>query len=286
MNLYSIFLFFLNSMLKKFLPELYIVNKLISLKLEGIDDVKIDCFHSDDLGRFYSFRTYNHQHEDIANLIKSVVKNNEPTNVKFDLKKLTNVISSKSLSWGYSFDTMYSFGRNLVNAVGLVNIHNDKTFSSIENCFQDMRCNDEFVFRIDHVLWENRYIWLNDGGSHHCATAIFYAENQHKELLVNASFRIQSLDKKAINEINGKYKIFVVSSKKYYELQKLISPYKPIFLEPLQSQNMLLVFEKNNQLPNKIIRFLETYDQRYILDFNNHISNLLKKQLEVEGLHE
>ncbi|NBK99937.1 MAG: hypothetical protein EOM50_18380 [Erysipelotrichia bacterium] len=273
-------------MLKKFLPELYIINKLISLKLKGIDDVKIDCFHSDDLGRFYSFRTYNHQREDIANLIKSVVKNNEPTNVKFDLRKLTNVISSKSLSWGYSFDTMYSFGRNLVNAVGLVNIHNDKTFSSIENCFQDMRCNDEFVFRIDHVLWENRYIWLNDGGSHHCATAIFYAENQHKELLVNASFRIQSLDKKAINEINGKYKIFVVSSKKYYELQKLISPYKPIFLEALQSQNMLLVFEKNNQLPNKIIRFLETYDQRYILDFNNHISNLLKKQLEVEGLHE
>lgn len=273
-------------MLKKFLPELYTTNKLLTLQLKEIDDVKIDCFHSHDLCRFQSFRTYNQKAEHIANLIKSIIINSEQNDIQFDLRKLTNVSASKSLAWGYSYDSMYSFGRNLINVVDIVNQDNGKSFISIESCLNHMRYNDEFVFRIDHVLWENRYVWLNDDGSHHCAIAIFYAENQHKELLVNASFRIQSLNQKVINEINEKYKIFVVSSKKYYELQNLISQYKPIFLEPQQSQNMLLVFEKNNQTPNKLIRFLETYDQRYILDFNHHISNLLKKQLKVEGLHE
>jgi len=283
MNFHNILHFFQRLIIKEYFPHFYTIENLLDLQLEEIDSVKIDCFHRHDLGRFYSFKTYSQKDEHIANLIKSIVNNSELKNVQFDLRKLTNATASKSLSWGYSYDSMYLFGRNLVNVVDMVNQYGDKSFSTIESCLQDMRYNDEFIFRIDHVLWENRYVWINDGGSHHCATAIFYAENQHKELLVNTSFCIQSLNKNAIKEINDKYKIFVISSKRYSKLQNNLSSYHPIYLEPLQSQNMLLIFEKdNNQVPDIIMRFLETYDQRYILDFNRYISNLLEKQLKNE----
>lgn len=281
----DVFSFFKELIAKEYFPTYYSLDKLLKIQLEEIEIVKIDCFHTHDLERFNSFLTYNRQNEDIATLIRSIVKNDEPANIKFDLRKLTNVSSSKSLSWGYSFDTMYSFGRNLINVVDIVNIHKDRTFSSIESCFQNMRCNDEFVFRIDHVLWENRYVWLNNDGSHHCATAIFYAENQHKELVVNASLSTQSLNEEVINELNQHYKIFVISAKKYYELQNSLSLYSPIYIEPIQGQDILLIFEKNkSKVPKIILRFLESYDQRYIFDFNRHLLALLKKQKRVEAI--
>lgn len=269
----------INYILSFFPPTWAVSNKFSKLQFKKISIYETDCFHADNLRELLKISKRSvccQKAEQIREILSQLVLKENIGEVDFDLKKLTNVIASKSLNEKDNPITMYHFGENIFHDK---DIKKNTSYQSIENCINHIsNSRSDYVFNIHYIAWENRYEWHNNGGSHHCAVAVFHANSLQKEYLIKAELTIEKIDLNIANSINEKYKIFILNYETPYDFYNCFpSRDQYIFLE---SASKILIFDKKNIKKNrKLISLLEAYDQQYILDFNRYLDSLIKASM-------
>lgn len=237
------------------------------MDFETIDYPEINCFYSNDLNKFITISNYERGH--IVNLFSNLIKDREEQK-KINIKDVSSIMSSKSKSSGYSFETLYLFGKNIY-----VDRNNKWDFGD---------CISHFMYKKDvldmyYYMWNGRYAWSNSDGSHHFAVAVFHAENANTNHMINTNMTIKYIDEYIANEILNKYSIFVINSKNENSLRECFIENEIHFFNIKYSTNVLVVFDKSNHNISAYVKIFEQIDDKKILDFNKYLQNKLDYQI-------
>ena len=152
--------------------QLRVLKLLSETKLFPISELstKIDCFHHQRLSSLYP--SYENEFQ---GLIKKTCDDKE---YLIDIRHIDAVGSSKSLSWGLSFDNLFSWGKFLIQEIELHKL--DTSYEDYQKCIKYVTNSKDYVFPIYHSLWENTLYWSNGGNSHHFAAAVFHASSEQE----------------------------------------------------------------------------------------------------------
>ena len=256
----------LETVKNKFFNECIERERIISLMLEPIDHHEINCFYSNDLWKFLDI----HDHwkktkasELLKNLIK--LKKNEE---KINLTRLNSIACSKSKSAGYRFQSIYLFGKNVFLD------RNEKW--SFDGCIKHIMDRHNEI-NLYHYLWNDRYSWSNSDGSHHCAVAIFLAENNSITYELQANISIKYIDLDIANELLDLYDIFVINQSNKYELQNCFEE-EILMYDISNTTNTLVLFEKPHIRLHDQVRLLQKFDSSKILFFNDYLLERIETQ--------
>ncbi len=249
-----------------------ITKQILLFDFETVYEPKLNSFNSDDLSSFikiYSDGIYFHNDEIQKLFSQLIFFERKVLNINLDLKSIDSVFASKSL--GKDYDTMYLFGKNVYVD------RNDRW--SFDECIKHIT--EDEPFDIYYYLWNDRYAWVNANGSHHLAVANFLATNEHIVHNLVCNVTIKKINNEIAIKILKDFEMFIIHNEIKYTLKKILGK-DNILMYDLNSQNTLILFDKNNQIFDKLIRLLKIIDNQYILNLNDYLINRLTNQTKYE----
>jgi hypothetical protein len=250
-----------------FYRECIIYEKLFSINFELINYPRLDCFHSNDLSNFVKINNY--ENKNFVDLFSNLIKEKKEVK-KINIKEVNSIMSSKSKSSGYSFETLYLFGKNIY-----LDRNNKWDF---DECISHVLYKKN-VLDMYHYNWNDRYAWSNSDGSHHFAVAVFHAENENKIYIIDANVTIKYIDEHIANKILNIYSVFVINSKNENSLRECFKKEEIYIFNIAHGNDSLVVFDKSNRNIISYVRILELIDDKKILDFNKYLQNRLDCQI-------
>lgn len=244
--------------------QLRVLKLLSETKLFPISELstKIDCFHHQRLSSLYP--SYENEFQ---GLIKKTCDDKE---YLIDIRHIDAVGSSKSLSWGLSFDNLFSWGKFLIQEIELHKL--DTSYEDYQKCIEHATNHKDYVFPIYHSLWENTLYWSNSGGSHHFAAAIFHANNEQEPRKIKITITKEEIDTEIAKKLLEKYDIFVAHKNLFDLLYKIDRN-----MEYKEYDNVFM-FAKSNPKTEQIRNFFKLYDKAYIFYFNDYLADCIDRQ--------
>ena len=244
--------------------QLRVLKLLSETKLMPIIELstKIDCFHYQRLTNLYPY----HENE-FQGLIKIIPDDKE---YLIDIRHIDAVSASKSLSWGLSFENLFSWGKFLIQEIEL---HKQNTsYEDYQKCMGCVINCKDYIFSIKHSLWENTLFWSNSGNSHHFAAAIFHASSEKELRKIKITITKEEIDTVIANNLLEKYDIFIAHKNLFDLLHKIDRnmDYK--------KYNNVFMFAKNNLKTEQIRSFFKLCDKDYIFYFNDYLKNCIERQ--------
>lgn len=245
-----------------------IYNSLLEINFEKIHIPKLNCFNSNNLSTFsYGFTYGNQDNKEISNLFSNLIKSKEEYIKDIDILDINAVSASKSIPWGYIFDTLYLFGENLYNNVG-------KKWSFNE-CIKHSFPNNP-ILKIHHYKWNNRITWSNSDGSHHFGVAVFHAKNSGITHLMQSNIKEFYIDENIANELLTSFDIFICHSNNKYDILSCLENHD---ISILNSQEYLFIMiNKGNH--HNIVKLFKKFDDKIMLDYNEYLKTILVNNAE------
>lgn len=236
--------------------------KLSLIEFTPIELPLIDCFHSNDLIKFIKIGgSFGGDVHEAGILLSKIVQKETLEVTKMDITSINSVSVSKSKSSGYSFGSLYEFGKSIYEERG------DKW--DIEECLAHIKKRGD-VLDIVYYNWDGRYKWVNADGSHHFAVAIYHAINGGFPVEVDVRQTIKSINKSIAEELLKKYALFVINERNAYEIRKFFNDDVASDFRVFDSCNTLLAISRANS-NSKQIKALENIDNRYVLNLNDYL---------------
>lgn len=238
-----------------------ILEEIVNIEFKEIDYkyCELNCFNSNDLWFFINQRN---------DLFKEFFVNEEK-NENLNFLKVDSISASKSKSSGYRFDTIYSFGKNV--------LIDRKMNWDFENCINHIKYEyKEKPLRLYFYKWNNRYEWNNGDGSHHFAAANFLAANNSYEQIFNCNIKSISINNEVANNLLDNYEMFVFNISSYI-LEEIFKE-DIIDIIRIQDGHIMVLFDKDKSKNKGYINLLKIIDKKYALYFNEYIESRLKYQ--------
>ncbi len=245
--------------------ELRLLNFLHGLDFneKKIKKDKINCFNSNNL--FFLELSYNVNEDEIEKKYKSIFQISESKKITMDLKEIDSISASKSLAWGYIYNTIFDFGYKMVNVDDRFSYENTK--KAIE---------EETNFEVNKYTWNNRIIWLNDDKSHRMAAFIYHLFSRNEKYEIEVLMREFSINKKNLNNLD--YDFFIMNTDILYKIfyflhQDNIHENKKIkTLNSVYSDNRILAIDKSiTQKYPLLLKSLKNFNNDYILYINSFL---------------
>ena len=248
-----------------------ILKEIVNIEFNDISKkyLELNCFNSNDLWLFIDERNEHFR----GFFIK------DAQNEDLNFLMIDSISESKSKSSGYRFDTIYSFGKNLV-IDRKKNWDFESCIKHIEEEYKTKSCNIEenmkMSLQLCHHKWNDRYEFNNFSGSHHLAVANFIATNNGYEYTFNCDIESISINKDVANKLLDNYEMFVFNTS--------ISILKNIFNEDgteiikIQDEHIMVLFDKDKSKNKGYINLLKLIDKKYTLYFNEYLESRLKYQ--------
>lgn len=235
-----------------------ILEEIINIEFKEIDYkyCEINCFNSNDLWFFINQRNEHFKEFFI----------NEEKNENLNFLKVDSISASKSKSSGYRFETIYSFGKNV-----LIDRKMNWTY---ESCIKHNE--KDKILPLSYYKWNNRYEWKNSDGSHHFAAANFLATNNGYEHIVNCNIKSISINNEVANNLLGNYEMFVFNIYSY--IIEEIFKEDIIDIVRIQDGHIMVLFDKDKSKNKGYINLLKLIDKKYALYFNDYLESRLKYQ--------
>jgi hypothetical protein len=94
---------------------------------------------------------------------------------------------------------------------------------------------------IDHVLedhkllylyyysWNDKYYWINSGGSHHFAVANYIATNEKIDYFFDCNITSFHIDEETVKELINNYELFIIHKKFHTILHKCLIEIRFVF---------------------------------------------------------
>lgn len=246
-----------------------ILEEIVNIEFKEIDYkyCELNCFNSNDLWFFINQRN---------DFFKEFFVNEEK-NENLNFLKVDSISASKSKGSGYIFDTIYSFGKNV--------LIDRKMNWDFENCIKHVKNElKENPLTLYHYKWNNRYEWKNSGGSHHFAAANFLATNNGYEQIFNCNIKSISINNKVVNKFIDNYEMFVFNIPSY--IFKEIFKDEIIEIIRIEDEHIIVLFDKDKSKNKGYINLLKLIDKKYALYFNEYLESRLKYQenyLDIPG---
>lgn len=238
-----------------------IMEEIVNIEFKEIayKHSELNCFNSNDLWFFINQRN---------DLFKEFFINEEK-NEKLNFLKVDSISASKSKGSGYRFDTIYSFGKNV--------LIDRKMNWDFENCINHIKYEyKEKPLRLYSYKWNNRYEWKNSDGSHHFAAANFLATNNSYEQIFNCNIKSISINNEVANNLLGNYEMFVFNISSY--IIEEIFKEDIIDIIRIQDGHIMVLFDKDKSINKGYINLLKLIDKKYALYFNDYLESRLKYQ--------
>ncbi len=254
---------------ERFNQEYLIQDKILSIDFEDIGYPLLNCFKSNDMGVFTHIRSFN-RGEDFKKLFNGLTKKSEAVCSEIDIKKVSSLRSSKSKSSGRDFKTMYLFGKD-------VYVDRDDKWE-FEDCISHVMnhlARDEPRLELFLYQWNGKYHWDNSGGSHHFAVASFHAQNNKIDYSFQANIIEISIDRGVANNLLVNYEMFIVCERSQHDLEECFNEKDICLFDVGYLNNVLVVFDKNNNSIKKHINLLKNLDSKKVLHFNRYLKERL-----------
>lgn len=234
------------------------MEKIVNTQFKELnyDNYDLNCFNSDDLSCFI-----NENNEYFKGFF---VKDEYSDNISF--LKINSISASKSKGSGYVFDSIYSFGKDVL-------IHREMNWS-FESCIKHIEM-DSKNLNLFYFKWNNRYEWKNSNGSHHLAAANFLATNNGYEQIYNCNIKSFTINKEVANKLLDSFEMFVFNIS-LYTIEK-------IFEEDIHDTinvkggHILVLLDKEKARNKGYLNLLKLFDKKYVLYFNEYLHTRLKR---------
>lgn len=261
---------------KEKIETLSMVEEILQIEFKEISRQKTDCFHIDELEYFLNhISCYDSTiHENLTN----VFIKKEPINKIIDIKEISTVSASKSKSSGLSYESLYIFGAEQIKK------KSEYKSWSFERLIEYVLKRHSNVLDLYYYTWLNKYKWSNHDASHRLGLAIYRAYENNIDYNVKASIHHIELNKEKIEVLLNTYELFIINKHTLYKITNIVGR-KNYFTCELRNENKLIGFEKDEFKHDSIIRVLKKIDERYILNFNEYIRNLLDNQRKFQKNH-
>ncbi len=234
-----------------------ILEEILNIEFKEIDYTycELNCFNSNDVWFFID-----EKNEHFKGFFTR-----EEQNKDLNFLRVDSISDSKSKSSGYRFDTIYSFGKNV--------LIDRKMNWDFENCIKHIR-KDTNKLRLFYYKWNNRYEWSNSDGSHHFAAANFLATNNRYEQLFNCDIKSISINKEVANKLLNSYEMFVFNISSYI----IDNIFKEDIIDTIRINNrhIVVLFDKDKARNKEYFNLLKLIDKKYVLYFNEYLYSRLK----------
>lgn len=238
-----------------------IQEEIITIEFKEIDykDSELYCFNSNDLWFFIDEKNDHFKGFFI----------NEEKYEDLNFLRIDSISASKSKGSGYRFDTIYSFGKNV--------LIDRKMNWDVESCIKHIKNeNNGKPLRLYHYKWNNRYEWKNSDGSHHFAAANFLTTNNGYEHIFNCNIKSISIKNEVANKLLDNHEMFVFNISSY--IIEEIFKEDIIDIIRIQDGHIMVLFDKDKSKNKGYINLLKIIDKKYALYFNEYIESRLKYQ--------
>lgn len=238
-----------------------IQEEIVNIEFKDISKkyFKLNCFNSDDL-RFF----INERNEHFKGFF---IKNEQNEDLNF--LRIDSINASKSKSSGCRFDTIYSFGKNV--------LIDRKMNWDFENCIKHiLNRYKEKPLTLYYYIWNNRYEWDNGDGSHHFAAANFLATNNGYEQIFKCNIKSFCINNEVANKLLDNYEMFVFNISSY--IINEIFKEDIIDIVRIQDDHIIVLFDKDKSKNKEYINLLKLIDKKYALYFNEYLESRLKYQ--------
>ena len=233
------------------------IEKIVNTKFNEINhkNYELNCFNSDDLSCFVN--------ENNDYFKGFFVKDEYNDDINF--LDINSISASKSKSSGYLFDTIYSFGKNVL-------IHRKMNWS-FERCIKHIEM-DSKKLNLVYYKWNDKYEWKNSDGSHHFAAANFLATNNGYEQSFDCEVIKYSINKEVINKLFESYEMFVFNIPSYILTEVFKEDIQDII--HIKNNHIIVLFDKDKAKYKGYLNLLRLIDKKYILYFNEYLYSRLK----------
>jgi len=253
------------------LNEYSLIEEILKIKFNEINRLKTDCFHIDELKYFLRDITFCTD-EQVEELLTQIFIKKYIPNQALDIKKITTIQNSKSEAWGYSYESIYLFGDSLIKSDIK---YASWPFEQLINQVLDRHRNN---LVINYYSWLNQYEWSNDDASHRFALAIYHAYENNIDYDIDVSITAYEMNVDNLKKLLGQYELFILNTNILYKITNLIPNKETYVTCELIDENAIIGFDKSNFYSGKIIELFKKYDQKFILNFNSYVENLLSNQ--------
>ena len=230
--------------------------------------IKIDCFNYERLTSLYPY---------FSEIFTGLVKNScDEKEYLIDIRHINTVSASKSLSWGFSFENLFSWGKFMIQEIELHK--KDVSYDGYDKCIKYVtRDGKDDVFNISYSLWENTLCWSNSGNSHHFGVAVFYANNINVSKKIKVKIDKKEIDEEIANSFLEKYYMFLAHSNLSALLYKINKDMN------YTKEDNFFMFQKDNSETQEIVDFLKCYDRKYVFNFHDYLQECVKKQKAIKA---
>ncbi|MDN5108092.1 hypothetical protein PJV93_11340 [Aliarcobacter butzleri] len=253
--------------LKKYLLEIVtdifclkrdIREKILNIKFKKINyqEIKLNCFNSDDLSDLIDIHN--------EKFLNFFIHKESSSTLNFICINSINTSKTKT-----KYDTVYLFGKNVFLSMNW----------SYEECLEHISKETRMKpFDLKFFKWNNRYHWINGGGSHHFAMANFIATNNKFEHSIDCKVQAYEINLDIANKLLDKYEMFIFNNDfRNYARKIFKDDIEDIIL--LINGNVLILFDKEKSNNKGYLHLLKLFDKNYILYFNDYLKERMNNQL-------
>lgn len=186
------------------------------------------------------------------------IQNTEFKSINF--LKIDSLVNSKS---GISrYDNLYNFGKS--NYI----IYKWTFKQCITHVTKEM---EQKPFNLNYYCWNNKYHWINDGSSHHFATAQFIATNKKITNFINCNITTFEINLDVAQSLLKKYEMFIIHMYNYRFLEELLVN---DICNVIELNNNYMILLKKKRVKNKLyLKFLKNMGKDYVLYFNDYLKD-------------
>ena len=249
-------------------PEFKMYEDILNIRFLEIEHPKLNHFNSDDLSKYIDFG-YNYYIPSKCNKVKKLLDKlilKDEFISKINLTKINSLNASKSKK---IHESIYLFGQHVC-----VKENVGWTFDECINHVLE----DHKLLYLYYYSWNDKYYWINSGGSHHFAVANYIATNEKIDYFFDCNIASFHIDEETVKELINNYELFIIHKKISYNFTQMFNRDRICILQNRQDNEVLIALTKDELLQDKVIDFLKKLDDKYIFNVNNYLSELILKQ--------
>jgi hypothetical protein len=195
-------------------------------------------------------------------IVDSITRCETKTNFSCDIQDIQGLFASKSMLENFSNldDMVKTNSKEMINPITPAKLNENLAHQEIGIIHSG---NDY----LETYNWDKRIFLMNNGGSHHFASARYIASRLNKKVKVLGKLETHNIDKNLLKQLLDKFNIFLFvadEEMKYYKFNDAMRSFKVDFLQkhlPRSYNNQVAIFlPKDNPRANKVSILLDQYN--------------------------
>ncbi|WP_050767660.1 DUF6685 family protein [Providencia rustigianii] len=277
--------------------EYHIIDKLNNFNLEKIELYKPAVDSYTFIRWDFNFDEYRIRKlpVDLKDILGKILITEESMDYVFDFNRIQSLTASKSFVESFErkksshHTDLYTWGKSMYPSDNMKAVTKDDWLKNIKH-IENQGFNPVRPIRVNYYEWLDRYLGLNDGGSHHAALVVYQSIRDSFEYTREVKLKKLSFNKDYIQKLDNEYLSFMIINDDSNEsesvsesliftnyIRSTISEKISIFIPLHYYLNLKIIFipKKSLKIDFNIFNdwLIQTHNNKKIISFISYLKN-------------